>query len=443
MNKIREVLVAVVLLFSIPAIGQVTTLSPYSLFGIGDLRPQLNTAQWSMGGLGATFQDGYQVNNFNPASLPYLRMSNLQLGMDYRMLKITGPKVTEPVSNNIAEFTYLGLAFPINDWWSTSINLSPFSSIGYDIRTVEEDPNFGQTAYKFSGKGGLNRVSWSNGFMILDGLSIGASADYIFGTNSQSSDVIFDNSNYLNFKSSQEQTYSTFQFNAGLQYAYHFNDTAFLTIGVVASPSQTLNGTFKRADYTYVINTVNGTDIPVDTSYYIPGRDGGIRLPDRFTIGLNYGHYIEQMGGAAWQIGGEFTMGKWSSFEDFDGNNPYNDSWRAAVGGSITPRFVFPSAKRSNSVFADAAIRLGGYYANTQIEQRGQQVVDMGATFGLSIPFRPRNLAPGENKLNFFNIGIVVGQRGNSNLGIIQEDYVNLIFGVSFSDEWFQKFKYR
>src|SRR5688572_22582544 len=57
--------------------------SPYSRYGVGDILPSQNIVNRSMGGLAIPYRDFQSVNFVNPASLAWLKVTTLDIGVEY------------------------------------------------------------------------------------------------------------------------------------------------------------------------------------------------------------------------------------------------------------------------------------------------------------------------------------------------------------------------
>ena len=133
---------------------------------------------------------------------------------------------------------------------------------------------------------------------------------------------------------------------------------------------------------------------------------------------------------------------KWSQHVSFDGDQQLHDSWRTSVGAFFVPAYAFKGgAKRSYIGLIEW--RMGGFYENAHIKVDGVPVIVKGVTAGFSLPFKPKNLAPGDMKLNNFSFGIIYGTKSSDANTLIQEDFIHLTFGLTLNDLWFQKRKYR
>ena len=77
--------------------------------------------------------------------------------------------------------------------------------------------------------------------------------------------------------------------------------------------------------------------------------------------------------------------------------------------------------------------RAGFKYINGGLEVNQQDIKDFGINFGLGIPV---------GRLSKADFGVEFGQRGTNDFGLIKENYLNFMIGVSLNDLWFIKSMY-
>jgi hypothetical protein len=90
-----------------------------------------------------------------------------------------------------------------------------------------------------------------------------------------------------------------------------------------------------------------------------------------------------------------------------------------------------PNADALRGYFNHVSYRLGGYYSDTYLRIRGEQLKDYGITFGVGLPFRGSKTA--------INLGVVIGQRGKLGNNLIKENYGVINLGITLQDYWFHK----
>lgn len=76
--------ISLAFVFSGLAKGQTSSTSPYSRFGIGNIKPENNTRTFGMGGIGYGVRGIFNVNPINPAS--YTAYDTLSFVADIAML---------------------------------------------------------------------------------------------------------------------------------------------------------------------------------------------------------------------------------------------------------------------------------------------------------------------------------------------------------------------
>ena len=148
---------------------------PYQDFTRRDERNFNGIAEESaMGNIGV-FADSTRVNMQNPATLSELKYTAFSAGMTMQSKKI----VTNNTSINArsSAFDYFTLGFPIIDRLGVSFGLVPYSSVGYQLKSE----TYG-TTYQYQGNGNVNQFFASAGYKLRQGLSLGATVRYNFGT---------------------------------------------------------------------------------------------------------------------------------------------------------------------------------------------------------------------------------------------------------------------
>ena len=99
-----------------------------------------------------------------------------------------------------------------------------------------------------------------------------------------------------------------------------------------------------------------------------------------------------------------------------------------SVGG-----FFLPQYDSFTSFFDRVTYRAGLKFIDGSLEVNGQDIKDFGINFGLSLPV---------GRMSKANIGLEFGQRGSNDFGLIKENYLNLMIGVSLNDLWFIRSMY-
>ena len=440
-------LVIVLLLSPICLLAQVNSVSPYTIFGLGDLSEGYFIKNLSMGGTSTALRDPLFINIANPASLTSLELTALDFGVTHKFLTQTDQNSGSSLKNTSTYFNYMGLGFKLTDWWGTTISMTPYSIIGYDISVESEEPDFGQSKFVFDGDGGITQIIFGNGFEVAKNLSVGVNARYLFGTQRKRESVEFADPTLLFSRHNEEVRVSDVIFDFGAQYELLLNrdkdDEAKnnLIIGATFGTKSEVNAKRSITYYTYVLNS-GGSETPIDTTAYYGDVKGNLVLPSKYSIGVSYGG-LSQLGTNSWVVTADYSSTHWSEYKSYTGESSLKNSTRISVGGCFTPLYAFRNGTSRRNYFKEIEWRFGGFHENTQISFGDEPVVVKGLSAGFNLPFKPKNLMVGDRKLNNFSFGIVYGTKSSSANVFIKEDFINLTFGLTFNDLWFQKRKYR
>ena len=109
--------------------------SPYSRYGLGDLTPAQNNLNRAMGGIATAFGDYSTVNFTNPASYAELKITSLDIGLDYtsRTLRALNPPRKFNSSYLIPSYLQLGLPLSKKRNWGMNLGLRPVTRINYAV----------------------------------------------------------------------------------------------------------------------------------------------------------------------------------------------------------------------------------------------------------------------------------------------------------------------
>ena len=171
---IKKIIVSACLLLSLVSFAQEGTASPYSFYGIGDVRFKGTNETRSMGGI-AIEQDSIHMNLQNPASYASLKLSTFTLGGTQATTNLKS--VGKSANARRTTLDYLAVGLPLGKF-GVGFGLIPYSSVGYKIRTMGSLTENNQS---FNGTGGMNKAFLGLGYKITSDLSIGADVNYNFG----------------------------------------------------------------------------------------------------------------------------------------------------------------------------------------------------------------------------------------------------------------------
>ena len=463
--------------------AQVSTSSPYSRYGIGDIASNGLVRNFGMGGTGIGMTNSQFTNSLNPASFADLFLTTFDIGVKYNQYQLTTSKKSQNTNNT--SLAYFQFAFPIKPFrWSIYFGLQPYSNVGYTI--VENTlTNFGdQEIRTYKGAGGLNSFHIGSGKKFGKNLSIGFNADYLFGVIDQNKNIEYRSAYYMNALDHRSTAIGWFHYVFGVQYtldslkfsksdSLKFLDTKIgllsdslekiltqknsnyddknilnqeiaqakdlrskiqvrkkksdwrLTFGLTASPTAALNARETRVVSSYRFYNYSLPDqiLIRDTAIYTFGDKKKVNLP----MSLGAGFAFKK--GSKLIIAGDYSFQKWSEFKYLDSQDSLFNSWRTSIGIQYIPN---DRASRGYGHFV--SYRCGFHYEQTFLNVGTEKINDMGFSVGVGLPI-------GKAATNV-HLAIEAGKRGNVSFNPIEEKYIKFSFGITINDRWFVKPKY-
>lgn len=418
---IKKILIAIVLLTSIGLSAQNGTASPYSYFGLGDIRTVGTVDNQMMGGI-SMLGDSIHINLNNPAAYSKLAITTYSAGISQKRFNFKS--ADDQQSTSVTNLDYLAIGVPLSDKFGLGFGLMPYTSVGYNLSTSVTNPDESVILNEYTGDGGLNKVYLSVGYEFSEVLSVGATVNYNFGTINNSRVQTSSDAQYgtLDRRESQIQGYD---FNYTLNYTPKINEknTLYTSIGVDTQ----LNLNAENAQSVGSFSRVTGQDIEVvDVNLEAQGRKfADVRVPTKTTLGLGIGENLK------WFLGTEYSFQKLSDYKnDFFAvaNLKYADASTYAIGGYYIPEYASFTSYWKRIVY-----RGGLRFANTGMQINNQDINDFGITFGTGLPL-------GRSVSNL-NIGFEIGKRGTIDADLIKENYFKINVGLSLNDKWFHKRK--
>lgn len=401
--------------------SQTPTVSPYSRFGIGELL--FNGYAHQAGKGGSSIGDIYtgRLNFSNPASYAYDTLSILEFGIDGQLTKLKQGNLEADKKNS--SLSYLSIGFPlIRHKWGMAFGVIPYSGTGYDIRQAHSLDSVGYYNLSYKGSGGYTRYYIGTGFKLGKHFSAGVNASYLFGTINRDRRIVFSNSNFLNNRYSDGLNIGDFYFEGGINWQGTLNAKHHLSIGLTGAPAQVMSGKNSILWDNFIVSA-RGEDIVRDTVQFIEDRKIEITLPVSFGIGMVL------TSNEKLKTSVDFTMQNWSEFEYNGTVDSLDNSYRVSAGAEWMPD------PKSLNYWSRAQYRGGLYFNRTYLNLRNTPVDEMGITLGVGLPLR-------KAYQSMVNIAIQAGRRGTTSDNLVQEDYLKLMLGLTFNEDWFRKRRY-
>lgn len=410
--------------------------SPYSFYGIGSLNFNGTTENRAMGRL-SMVTDSIHMNFRNPASFTGndLKAFNNEGRLVKFTVSVGNSDINFKTQNASAKstttsFDYLGMSVPMGKF-GMGFGLIPHSSVGYKLESLDNDDLI---KYKYSGKGGLNKVLLGLAYQFSESLALGMNFDYNFG-NIQNNGVEFlydDDSEPLDYHSREanRSDLSGFSYNLGITFKPMLTDVIQLHSAFTYSPDYNLNSDNSRTFSSIVINSNSGEEYPINEINVdlesLGLKETNLSMPSKTSIGFGIGKIKK------WFIGTEYTFVNTSVFKsdliNID-NSSYEDGSTISFGGYFIPEF-----SSFNNLLKRIVYRSGIYFEKTGLIINDQSISEVGMTFGVGIPVG--------NMFSNLNLALEVGKRGTTDANLVEEKFANLKMSLSLNDRWFVKRKY-
>ncbi len=392
-----------------------------------------------MGTAGVALRSNEQINYINPAA--YTAIDTNSFIFDFGIAGTSTTYRSDQARTKLNNFNiqHLAIGFPVTRWWKAAAGITPFSSVGYNIFEQKNLANIGNVDYYYNGNGGLNNFFLGSSILLFKHLSLGVNMSTLFGFIDNKQRAEFTND--VAFSTTQFELRDNIRgivFNLGLQYDQTFADKYFVTLGAVFNNETNLKTTqtytvtntfpgsgttiadtvFSDTDTSYVIIPVNPVQNLIDNTH-----SGPVTYPQNMGVGLAFGIRNKLT------VTGDYNQQRWSNSRILGRSDSLVNSSSMKFGVEY-----LPNQAALKGYLNHVRYRLGGYYTNSYIQIRGDQINDYGITFGIGLPFK--------NTKTTFNLGVVLGQRGTLNNNLIKENYGIVNFSLVMHDFWFFKRKF-
>ena len=414
MNK-HIFLLAILIWFLMPdAKAQNSTSSPFSRFGIGEIEFRDFGRTIGMGSVGIGYQSENFLNRLNPAGLRGI--DTLRFILDVSASVKLSEFLTSVSDGRTLDFTFKSLAIGVrlSKRWTSSVGLSPYSNVGYQMSRKRQIPGTTEiTADNYSGNGGINKLYWANAYELLKGFSLGVTSSYLFGncTHTAEEDILTFNNTYQVNK---------LNFDFGMQYSYWLGQHTNITVGGIYGYESKMSVEHREIITSY--NHVEQNQRKPDMKSYIPEMYGA-----GFSI-------LRNKKNAEWIFAADYKYNNWSAdHSHLKKKLTYSDSHTYSVGLQITPNKNYPE-----NYLQFMRFHLGACYHQSYLKVNGYQSDDYSISLGVGLPFYNQY----RGTISYVNIGVNVGESGTGERGGITERYVLFSVNLSLIERWFAKRKW-
>jgi hypothetical protein len=425
-NKMRKAIFSLFsfcsLFFCLTVNAQSILNSPLSYIGMGELYPAEPATNMMMGGIGVSNSNGIYANAINPALLARNHYTVFEVGVNTELKTLQDYRQQQQVFGG--NYESLQLTLPISNRWTASIGIRPHSAVDYMTKSYRRLNLLGVDSliYGYEGKGGITKLSFSNGVRIGKEFYIGLEANYLFGTVKRNvSTQNMSDGQYYKIQLENLNSYSDFSFKLGLAFRKSLKNNLFLNVGATMDLTSTMSATQLNRFAILDLSGMNVLNADTLRKTYTYSQN----LPVTTRLGLS----LEKI--ANWMVGIDYSQTDWSKVDNNLGRStkqlPVSNKW--SIGGEYTPDFTSVS-----NYFKRITYRFGLSYTKTPYDfsANGNYAIDKNLSFGIAFPLR---------NLSYFNLAYQVGKRGVLVDNGLEEQYHRITVGLTLSDLWFQKQK--
>ena len=391
---------AIILAVSTLAYSQEYSVSPYSIFGIGDVYMTDGGRIAAMGGAGMALRGGRILNTTNPAAISALDSTTFIFdasasgkGSTFRSGGITQ-------SNFNANFTKLAMGWRLTPQWVIGAFVQPYSTVSYKIKDSEMLGSGATVNTTYVGKGGITRFSITNAFNITKSFSAGFNTTFLFGGT--------ETTTTQTYSINENSRTSKVTFDFGLQ--YHKPVGAY-ELGFA------LTGSYRN-----VLNFNNSREIYND-DYALVKEE--LKYTTQILLPESYGAGISFSKGPRLMLDLDYKFQRWSLAEDPVFRMKFKDTHRVMGGAAF-----IPNEQHATSYFGIIQYQAGFSVGNSYLNLNSHNPIEYEFFLGGAFPLRGGSL---------LNASISYGKKGTTDYGLIREDYVRATFTFSILEHWFLK----
>lgn len=442
------------LLEATPLFGQNTIYSPYSAFGYGN-REQIGLARnFGMGNIGYATISRDHISPLNPASYTELIDVTFDLSAYYNSTTLSNEQQSDVL--NTGGVQGIAVAFPTNKSLAFSFGLLPYSQKGYSVsaeQTLVTDTITRSVNTDRNGQGGLNDFYLGASFRLFKQLNVGIQAGYVFGKlNETYRTESATLSSIAEFE--QNDIIRAFYVQPGLIFSDTISRKKITTQMIQQAPDSAeaarlrqkrarRSGAGKKFDkWIWRVGASGAYFFSANSRQRLVSFASGIRDTLRESENVEVTLPTRVGVGASLEAPMTLYLGLDAEFEQWEAvafnqqqDAEFQNSFRVAAGAEWIPdwRAVRKFHKR-------IAYRAGLSYQRGSLILRNQPLNQYAFHAGIGIPVI--KIKRSSDFFSRFNIGVRYASRGTTDQGLIQENSWQVVLGVSFTQRWFQQWKY-
>ena len=417
MSKKNKIFTLLFFIFISESLIAQQSSSPYSRFGLGDLKSQFSPVFNSLGGGGFAINDSKVINPFSPATYSSFESNSFlfSTGLNNELVNIESNDESQTLNNLSLSHNTFG--FPLTNKIGSSFGIIPYSSVGYSMQSRDENYNADML---YNGDGGISKVYAGGSLELHKNLSVGANASYLFGGLNRRKKLEFDDETIFNSRSNSQINVKGLFYEVGAIFSKQLEgDKSSISFGFNTSNTSEIKA--KRSNLVETFEYSGEYEIVKDT-FVNSVVKGDMILPRYTNFGLSYTR-------DKWLFVFDYSTQNWSEYELLGESDSLVNSKRISGGFQFTP-----DISSVNQFYKRCHYRLGIALNTTPLQINNTQLEDKSISFGLGIPIKKNR--------STYDLSIIFGQRGTTNNNLLKEKYVKIGLNMSFEGIWFVKQKY-
>src|SRR5690554_1998243 len=395
--------------------------STYSSFGIGDFNNSGLIYNQAMGGLGISYGSGFNVNLVNPALAVKNTAFNFQAAFNYSRISATSDVQKQQLDGG--GLNYVAMSLPVAPGkWAVGLGLNQISSVNYNLSATSAVENSDLLSVNnIQGDGGITEAYLQTGFQLFKNFNVGIHGSYVFGSTIRTNQLVLTDEASgpvgVSTEYYERLTLSDVAVKGGIHYLQNIGNEKYLNFGAIYH----IFGNIKGVEYAKVADLGQASDPNSNGDILSDNVSGSITLPNK----LGYGVSFEKIN--KFVIGLEAQHQNFSEYRNFNGgSDDLQDAFKVGLGAQFVPNIY-----SMDNLLDRITFRAGMEYEKTPYYISGKSINDIGINFGGSIPM---------NNLSMMNIALKYGSRGNTENGLVRENYFKISLGISINDNtWFYK----
>ena len=417
MNKKNKIFTLLFFIFISESLIAQQSSSPYSRFGLGDLKSQFSPVFNSLGGGGFAIIESKVINPFSPATYSSFESNSFlfSTGLNNELVNIESNEESQTLNN--LSLSHITFGFPLTNKIGSSFGIIPYSSVGYSMQSRDENYNADML---YNGDGGISKVYAGGSLELHKNLSVGANASYLFGGLNRRKKLEFDDETIFNSRSNSQINVKGLFYEVGAIFSKQLEgDKSSISIGFNTSNTPEIKA--KRSNLVETFEYSGEYEIVKDT-FVNSVVKGDMILPRYTNFGLSYTR-------DKWLFVFDYSTQNWSEYELLGESDSLVNSKRISGGFQFTP-----DISSVNQFYKRCHYRLGIALNTTPLQINNTQLEDKSISFGLGIPIKKNR--------STYDLSIIFGQRGTTTNNLLKENYVKIGLNMSFEGIWFVKQKY-